>query len=91
MKQLTREQVITLNYNGSLLIVANKNIYDAQLFLDNNMHPGGNIFETIVERYATEGIDASKDYWFHTPSGRNIWDQYCVATINTGECGCILL
>lgn len=88
---MTREQVIYQNHNGSLLIVANNKIYDAELYLNDNIHPGGNIFKTIVERYGEDGIDASKDYWFHAPRGRKVWNQYHVANIDAGECTCTLM
>lgn len=91
MDILTREEIIELNNQGALLLVANQYVYDAQAFLNNHAHPGGNIFATAIKRYEQDDVDATQDHQFHSRRAQTLWKQYCVGKLDTNKYACILL
>ena len=87
----TRQDIITLNNQGALLLVANNKVYDVHKFLSHHIHPGGDrAFILAIDKYETTGQDATKDFNFHSTVGKHQWNRYCVGTMAC-ECPCTIM
>jgi cytochrome b involved in lipid metabolism len=75
-----KKNVYNLKKKGLIIIICGNCIYDFTEYLNNHIHPGGNI---IIERLYNTGNDCSKDYKFHNKIARNIWNKYFIGYLET--------
>lgn len=87
----TRQDIIDLNNNGRVLLIANNKVYDAQHYTLYNSHPGGSqAFQIAVDKYENNEQDATTDFNFHSAAAKHQWDRHCIGSLSC-ECLCIII